>query len=108
MRDMKISNKNLIGLKVETQSGQELGRLEDFNLETESQSVLEYIVKPSNIVKDLIIKDLIIPRGQVIDITSEKIVVDDNFVKDKNSEKEKSNSPAGEKQEVPSGVVMKK
>ena len=77
---MKISSKQLIGLSVETESGQVLGTLEDFNLDIDSQSVLEYVVKPSNLVKDLIFKNLIISRGQVVEITDQKIVVEDSVV----------------------------
>jgi len=100
---MKISSNNLIGLDVVTQSGQQLGRVTSFNIETDSQSILEYVVKPANIVKDLITKDLIIPRGQVIEITNDKIVVEDSLSGSKNNEKEKKSA----KQEAVSGAAFK-
>ena len=99
---MKIELEKLISLSVETQSGQVLGKVSSFNLETESQSVLEYIVKPNNLVKDLVTKDLIISRGQVIDITTRKIIVD-NTVSGGTLTKQKSKV----KQRVPEGAVMK-
>ena len=80
---MKISSKKIIGMMVETKSGENLGKVESFNLEVESQSVLEYKIKPSSLVTGLIKEDLIISRGQVIEITNKKMIVDDNVVKNK-------------------------
>ena len=99
---MKLNSGKIINLPVETQSGQQLGRVESFNLETESQSVLEYLIKPSNLVAGLIKGDFIIPRGQVIDITNKKLIVEDNIVGGKNkSKKEKVKEKAIE------GATMK-
>ena len=103
---MKINNKNLIGLRVESESGEALGILESFNLETESQSVLEYVVKPESKILDLIKSDLIIPRGQIVDITNEKIIVNDLFLKDKDNSKQKISEKV--KTKIPSGAIMKK
>jgi len=99
---MKIESDKLIGLSVATQSGQVLGKVQSFNLDTDSQSVLEYIVKPINLVKDLVSKDLIISRGSVLEITANKIIVDDNVAQD-NSNTEKSKT----KQKIPEGAMMK-
>jgi len=78
---MKITNQQLINLPVVTESGQQLGKIESFNLDIDSQSILEYNIKPSNIVKELIQGDLTIPRGQVVDISQDKIIVKDTFSK---------------------------
>lgn len=79
---MLMDNKRLTHLKVETQSGQEIGRVEGFEIETDSQSIINYIVSPAKLIK---IKDdtLIINRGQVIDISEKKMVVEDNVFKQK-------------------------
>ena len=79
---MKINNQQLINLPAITQSGQELGVVEGFNIDIESQSILEYKIKPSSLVKELIAGDFIIPRGQIIDITKDKLVVKDTFSED--------------------------
>lgn len=76
---MKISNRQLINLPAVTQSGQDLGIVEDFNIDIESQSVLEYKVKPSSLVRELITGDLVIPRGQIVDITKSNLIVKDSF-----------------------------
>lgn len=102
---MKLNSEKLDNLRVETQSGDKLGQIESFNLETDSQSILEYKIKPSNIVAGLIKDDFIINRGQVLEISDKKMVVDDNLVIDRKklkSQKEKN------KQKVVQGAVMKK
>ena len=76
---MKISNNHLINLPAITQSGQDLGVVEDFNIDIESQSILEYKIKPSSLVRELITGDFIIPRGQIVDITKDKLIVKDTF-----------------------------
>jgi sporulation protein YlmC with PRC-barrel domain len=79
---MKISNYQLINLPVITESGQQLGTIESFNIDIDSQSILEYKIKPSSLVKEFISADLIIARGQIVEITGKKIVVKDSFSKD--------------------------
>jgi len=90
---MKITSKKLINLPVETKSGKMLGHLSGFTVETDFQSVSEYYIKPEGLVEGLVKGKLIIARGQVIDISAKKIVVDDNFAsgaeKEKNKTKEK-------------------
>ncbi len=76
---MKINSQGLINLPVITESGQRLGVVESFNIETESQSVLEYIIKPDTLIAGLISGELIISRGQIIAITAKKIIVNDNI-----------------------------
>ncbi|MBU4360890.1 PRC-barrel domain-containing protein [Patescibacteria group bacterium] len=98
---MKISNKKIINLEIETQSGQKLGKIESFNIDIDSQSILEYKIKPLNLIKGLIENELIIPRGQVIEITDEKMIVEDLSVAKKSDKKEKS------KARVAQGVAMK-
>ena len=84
---MKINNKQLKNLPVITESNQELGNLESFNIDTDSQSILEYNIKPTNIVKELIQGDLTISRGQIIDIGPDKIIIKDSFSKQESFQK---------------------
>lgn len=98
---MKLTNKQLIGIEVETQSGQKLGKIESFNIDIDSQSVLEYKIKPLNLIKGLLESDLIISRGQVVEITNEKMIVEDLSVTKKEVTQEKA------KQKAMQGAVMK-
>ena len=94
---MKISSQQLINIPVETESGQSLGVVESFNIDIDTQSMLEYIVKPASKILELISNDLIIARGQIISITAHKVIVDNNSLeeklKDKITEKIKEKIP---------------
>jgi sporulation protein YlmC with PRC-barrel domain len=81
---MKITNKNIIGLPVKTESGQLLGKVKSFNIDTDSQSILDYDIKPTSIVKEFFEGDFIISRGSVVDITSDTLIVSDTFSKKEN------------------------
>ena len=76
---MKINQQQLINLPVITEAGHQLGVVEDFNIDTDSQSILEYLIKPDNLIAELINSELIISRGQVVAITQNKIIVNDNI-----------------------------
>jgi hypothetical protein len=83
---MVISQKILMTLPVVTKSDQTIGRIIGFELDSDSQSILNYKVKPNVLSRGLLDGDLIINRGQVVDITEEKFIIDDNFVADKSKE----------------------
>src|SRR6056297_3535169 len=100
---MKISSQQLIDLPVETESGQHLGVIESFNIEIDSQSVLEYTIKPVNKILDLIKNDLIVSRGQVVAIKTDKMIVDDNLLKTKTHNKSTDKT----QQKIPSNIVAK-
>lgn len=70
--------KKIIGLPVFTVSGKEIGRLTDFNIDTDSQSIISYLVRPHYTIVGIFNNELIINRGQVVDILPDKIIVSDN------------------------------
>jgi sporulation protein YlmC with PRC-barrel domain len=74
---MKISFEDLIGLKIENESGVFLGTLQNIVIDISSQSILEYHVRPSSLVKSITKDYLIITRGQIIEINNKKIIVRD-------------------------------
>lgn len=102
---MKILSSKLTHLPVETKSGKNLGKVEKFSIETESQSILDYQIKPSNLVAGLIQNNLLISRGQVLDITAKKMVVDDNLVLEKKPIKLKK---AVKHKEIAGALMLKK
>jgi len=73
------NSRELINLPVFTQSGQLLGQLADFSIDTESQSLVEYFVSTHHSLNNLFRNQLIINRGQIIDILPDKIIVVDNL-----------------------------
>lgn len=71
---MHINYKTLKTLSVKTKSGQVLGHVRDFILQTDGQSILQYEVG------GLFSKKYLISREQVLSIDSEKMVVEDGVV----------------------------
>lgn len=64
-------------LSVRTESGQALGTVVDVTIDPDTQSVIAYHVKPNRLVPDMVWSPLLIHRSQVIEITSDTMVVDD-------------------------------
>lgn len=73
---MLIKHKQLLGLPVETQSGDKLGLIDGFNLEADSHLVYQYLVKPTGLSK-IFSQELIIGYRQVIGLSAAKMIVDD-------------------------------
>jgi len=87
---MNLRNSQLINLPVFTESGQKLGRVVDFELDSQRQIIVKYYVSGQNIIKELIGQDLLISSDQVISIDQEKMVVEDSAVEEKKRAKEKA------------------
>lgn len=77
---MNLRKNNLIGLPVYTRSGQYLGKISDFEVEPTSQIIVKYYVKSKDIIKELLQKELLISKEQVISLTIQKMIVEDNIV----------------------------
>ena len=71
----------LIGFAVETKSGQRLGTLADFEIDTGTFQVSSLIVKPAGIVRRMVEAPLVIAMSAVIDVTQRAIIVEDMAVK---------------------------
>jgi uncharacterized protein YrrD len=74
---------NLINLSVETESGNALGAVSGVDIETEAHAIKSYRVKSKGIIKGLLNDELLISSTQVISIDKDKMVVDDNAVREK-------------------------
>jgi sporulation protein YlmC with PRC-barrel domain len=85
---MLINYRQMRKIKVETQSGQFLGRLADFELETDSGTVEKYYVKSKNLINGLFEDKLLINKSQIISFDEERMVVEDNVIKEKARTKE--------------------
>lgn len=72
---MHIAAKKIIGLKVETKGGQKLGRVRDFDINTELLEIKKFYVRPAGIVKGLTDGDLIIAKSQILAIDEKKMTV---------------------------------
>lgn len=83
-----LSNKNIIGLSVVTKSGFVLGRIRDFDVDLETQSILRYFVRNRSLTSKILsegLEEVIISRNQVLSFSDTEMVVDDGAVK--NTEK---------------------
>lgn len=87
---MRLNKEQLIGLKVETKGGQELGYLADFVIDTGTHKIIQYLVKPNNLVKKITGELMIIHFEQVISLEKDKMIVEDNTVYLKDLIKNKS------------------
>ena len=74
---MILSKHTLINLPVYTQSNQHLGRVCDFEVDSITQTVVRYHVKSGGLIKELLQKELIIGKEQVVSITTDQMTVDD-------------------------------
>jgi len=78
---MELTHKQLIHLPVVTKSGQSLGKVVRFSVDTESQHVAKYFVKSSVLIPDLFDNELIVYYRQVLSLTEKEMVVEDAVIK---------------------------
>jgi len=80
-----ISIQKLIGTKIETKLGRDVGRLKDLLIDQDTMQIKSLIVAPASLVKKLIASDLLISATAVISITEKLIIVDEASVSEKGS-----------------------
>lgn len=68
-------------LNVRTASGQPLGIVVDISIDPDSQTIVQYHVKPNRLVPDAVRAPLLIHRSQVQEITATELIVDDAVTK---------------------------
>lgn len=78
---MRQPKKGIIGKKVVTSSGQELGVVSDVEIDNESHVVIGYHVKKSKLLPEFIAGELLIRPKQVVKITPTAMVVEDLLVR---------------------------
>jgi len=76
---MLINLSKLKNLPVYTKSGQFLGKIEDLKFDAESQAIVNYIIRSGGLVNRLTEPKLIINVKQVVNLTDEKMEVEDNL-----------------------------
>jgi sporulation protein YlmC with PRC-barrel domain len=91
---MILKKNDLINLPVYTRSNQHLGRVADFEVDPQTQQIVRYEVKSGGIIGDLLSKELLVSREQVVSISPEKMVVEDTAVPYAEQKKEAAKSPA--------------
>ena len=76
-----LDDKTLMRLPVETKSGAALGRVSGFEFDAETHAIIRYRVRPKGLAAAMLKKPLLVAREQVVSVTAEKMVVDDNVEK---------------------------
>ena len=84
---MLINQKQLKKIVVETQSGQFLGFISEFELETDNGTIERYYVKSRLSIPGLFANKLLINKSQIISFDSEKMIVEDGVIKEKVGQK---------------------
>jgi sporulation protein YlmC with PRC-barrel domain len=76
-----LTKEKIIGLSVYTYSGKFLGKIIDLESAPQSEIVIKYIIEPDSLIKTILGTRLIISPEQIISLTEEKMVVEDNCQK---------------------------
>lgn len=88
---MSFNFKQLKNLPVYTRSGDFLGKINEIEINTETQAISKYLIKSSQVTKRLAGAGLMVSPSQVITIDDEKMVIEDSLIKE---EKKLVNEPA--------------
>ena len=78
---MYLSAKQLKKVTVVTKSGQVLGKVVDFELDTETGLLARYHVKSNELITGLFENKLIIHKDQVISLDEQEMIVEDSLLK---------------------------
>jgi uncharacterized protein YrrD len=78
---MLLNNNQLKKVIAETQSGQYLGQVSDFELDSETGIIEKYYVKSRKIISGLFEGKFIINKNQIISLDDKKMIVEDGVIK---------------------------
>ncbi|MFA5092154.1 MAG: PRC-barrel domain-containing protein [Candidatus Paceibacterota bacterium] len=80
---MRYRDSHLTGVPVYTRSGNHVGRLVGFVIESDTHEVVQYAVKKSGTLELILPKEFLVNRTQVVSVSDEKMVVEDAAVAEK-------------------------
>ncbi len=79
-------SEELSNLPVYTQSGEHLGKVASFDFDVDMHIIEHYYIK-TGLIKGLGNEQLVVHQSQVISVSKEKMVVEDNIVKERSMAK---------------------
>lgn len=85
---MFINSKAIRNLPVITKNGHPLGKIKEIEVDAETQNISRYFITSNQMVKRLANQELIIAASQVLSIDNEKMMVEDNLVKEEEAVKQ--------------------
>jgi sporulation protein YlmC with PRC-barrel domain len=74
---MFLTEKQLVGLKTKTKSGQFLGKIIGLEINGDNLQIEKIIIAQSPLAKKILGDKLIIDRSQVVEVTETEMVVED-------------------------------
>lgn len=77
---MRIANNDLINLPVYSRSGEHLGKIASFELDLDTGKIENFHVK-TGLIEGLWHEQLVVHHSQVVEITEEKMIVEDTATK---------------------------
>lgn len=75
---MRLRDDDLIGLRVETTTGEHVGRVIGFVMDTDGAAIVQYRVRPPGLLAALFpgIRELLIHQAQVVSLDAQRMVVE--------------------------------
>ncbi len=80
-----LSSNDLLGLRVQTESGEHLGKIVGFDMDADQQQMTCYRVKSTQILTGLFRGQLLVRSDQVVSISKKEMVVVDSLLKEQKS-----------------------
>ncbi len=80
---MNITWENLKNLPVFTQSNEQLGKICELEINSNTHSISRYVIRNSEMIKRLTGEKILISPSQVLSINENKMIVEDNVVNNK-------------------------
>ena len=77
---MHISYQQLNDLPVETESGEKLGHIADLEINVDNNEIIKYLISNKRLMIET--KTYLIAPSQIISITNDKVIVEDNVEKE--------------------------
>lgn len=87
-------NYQILGKPVVTESGQKLGKVEDYSVDTISNKLHKLYIKPS-LLKNLMVNNLVVDRAHIVRAEDNQVIVSDASLKMPAKEKVEAVVPAG-------------
>jgi sporulation protein YlmC with PRC-barrel domain len=81
-----LRDKEIRGLPVFTKSGDRVGKVAGFVIDADRHEVEQYSITKSRLFSALLPDELLVHRSQVIELTSEKMVIEDAVVAERVAE----------------------
>jgi hypothetical protein len=85
---MNLNKSDLLNLPVFTQSNVHLGKVCDFEVDPVTHMIQKYHIRSGGLIEELLQKELLVSKDQVISLNAEKMIVEDGVVPVKETKKE--------------------